>query len=116
MALMTPVAVRDFTTEGKGLVLPVIGRLASDNWTKENLQLDGSGTSLNWPMSNLSIIYIREHGNVLTPGRYVGAVQIEADGVSFDEKMTELTATLHEQFAESKRLEAVINKNMEVLG
>ena len=31
-------------------------------------------------------------------------------------KLTELTATLYEQFAEFKRLEAVIKKNMEVLG
>ncbi len=65
---------------------------------------------------SVSIDEIREHGYVLTPGRYVGAAQIEDDGVSFDEKMTELSARLYEQFAESKRLEAVIKKNMEVLG
>ena len=52
----------------------------------------------------------------MTPGRYVGAAEIEDDGVSFEEKMTELSARLYEQFAESKRLEAVIKKNMEVLG
>ena len=65
---------------------------------------------------SVSIDEIREHGYVLTPGRYVGAAEVEDDGVSFEEKMTELTATLYEQFAESKRLEAVIRKNMEVLG
>ena len=65
---------------------------------------------------SVSIDEIREHGYVLTPGRYVGAAEVEDDGVSFEEKITELTATLYEQFAESKRLEAVIRKNMEVLG
>ena len=30
---------------------------------------------------------IREHGYVLTPGRYVGAAEIEDDGVPFEEKM-----------------------------
>ena len=59
---------------------------------------------------------IREHGYVLTPGRYVGAAEIEDDGIPFEEKMTEFTAQLHEQFAKADQLEAVIKKNLEVLG
>jgi type I restriction enzyme M protein len=59
---------------------------------------------------------IKEHGYVLTPGRYVGAAEIEDDGIPFEEKMAELTATLYEQFTEADRLEAVIKKNLEVLG
>ncbi|MEA2110000.1 MAG: N-6 DNA methylase [Pseudomonadota bacterium] len=59
---------------------------------------------------------IREHGYVLTPGRYVGAAEIEDDGVPFEEKMAELSATLYEQFAEADRLEATIKRNLEVLG
>ena len=46
-----------------------------------------------------SLEEIREHGYMLTPGRYVGAAEIEDDGISFEEKMAELTATLYEQFA-----------------
>jgi type I restriction enzyme M protein len=38
---------------------------------------------------------IRDHGYVLTPGRYVGAAEIEDDGVPFEEKMAELSATLY---------------------
>jgi type I restriction enzyme M protein len=59
---------------------------------------------------------IRENGYVLTPGRYVGAAEIEDDGVPFEEKMAELSATLYEQFAEADRLEAAIKRNLEVLG
>jgi len=59
---------------------------------------------------------IREHGYVLTPGRYVGAAEIEDDGVPFEEKMTELSAKLYEQFAEAARLEATIKRNLEGLG
>jgi type I restriction enzyme M protein len=59
---------------------------------------------------------IREHGYVLTPGRYVGAAEIEDDGVPFEEKMAELSAKLYEQFAEADRLEATIKRNLEVLG
>jgi len=59
---------------------------------------------------------IREHGYVLTPGRYVGAEEQEDDGVPFEEKMAELTAKLYEQFEEAHRLEAEIKKNLKVLG
>jgi type I restriction enzyme M protein len=59
---------------------------------------------------------IKEHGYVLTPGRYVGAAEIEDDGVPFEEKMTTLSTKLFEQFTESNRLEVIIKKNLEVLG
>ncbi len=59
---------------------------------------------------------IRDHGYVLTPGRYVGAEEVEDDGVPFEEKMAELTAELYAQFKEARRLEAEIKKNLEVLG
>jgi type I restriction enzyme M protein len=59
---------------------------------------------------------IRENGYVLTPGRYVGAAEIEDDGIPFEEKMAELSAKLYEQFAEADRLETTIKRNLEVLG
>jgi len=59
---------------------------------------------------------IRAHGHVLTPGRYVGAEDIEDDGEPFDEKMKRLTAKLEEQFAESARLEMLIKRNLKGIG
>jgi len=59
---------------------------------------------------------IKSHHYVLTPGRYVGAEAILDDGVSFEEKMAELSDTLYEQMRESTLLDAVIRKNLEVLG
>lgn len=59
---------------------------------------------------------IREHGHVLTPGRYVGAEAAEDDGEPFGEKMERLSTQLQEQFAESDKLEAVIKKNLKRLG
>jgi hypothetical protein len=41
----------------------------------------------------------------LTPGRYVGAEEVEDDGDPFEEKMPRLVAELHAQFAESAKLE-----------
>jgi type I restriction enzyme M protein len=59
---------------------------------------------------------IRAHGHVLTPGRYVGAEEVEDDGEPFADKMKRLTATLAEQFAESARLEKAIRHNLKWLG
>ncbi len=59
---------------------------------------------------------IAAHGHVLTPGRYVGAEEIEDDGDPFEEKMPRLVAELNAQFAESAKLEAAIRKNLQGLG
>ncbi|HMP78453.1 MAG TPA: class I SAM-dependent DNA methyltransferase [Pirellulaceae bacterium] len=59
---------------------------------------------------------IEAHGHVLTPGRYVGAEEIEDDGIPFEEKMAELSAELYEQMAEGAELDTAIRRNLEVLG
>ncbi|MDY7091554.1 MAG: class I SAM-dependent DNA methyltransferase [Acidobacteriota bacterium] len=59
---------------------------------------------------------IRQHNHVLTPGRYVGAAEIEDDGEPFGEKMQRLVAELREQQAEAARLDAAIAANLEGLG
>ena len=51
---------------------------------------------------------IAKQGHVLTPGRYVGAEDIEDDGIPFAEKFAGLRATLTEQFTEGRALEARI--------
>ena len=58
---------------------------------------------------------IRRHNYILTPGRYVGAVEVEEDDEPFEEKMERLTAQLEEQFAESARLEQAIRENLREL-
>lgn len=59
---------------------------------------------------------IATHGYVLTPGRYVGAEEVEDDGDPFEEKMPRLVAELEDQFAESARLEKHIRANLKGLG
>ena len=59
---------------------------------------------------------IESHGFVLTPGRYVGAEELEDYDEPFEEKMQRLTATLEEQFAEGARLEEEIRANLRHLG
>jgi type I restriction enzyme M protein len=58
---------------------------------------------------------IRKHDYALTPGRYVGAEEIEDDGENFDLKMKRLTTRLDEQFAESNRLEKAIRENLKAV-
>jgi len=59
---------------------------------------------------------IASHGHVLTPGRYVGAEEIEDDGEPFEEKMKRLVTELHAQFAKSAKLEQAIKANLRGLG
>jgi type I restriction enzyme M protein len=59
---------------------------------------------------------IRKHGHVLTPGRYVGAEDVEEDAEQFDAKMRRLAATLREQQAEGAKLDAAIAASLRELG
>lgn len=59
---------------------------------------------------------ISKHEHVLTPGRYVGALEQEEDSEAFAAKMTRLTAQLAAQFSESSKLEGEIKKNLAGLG
>ena len=63
-----------------------------------------------------SLADIKANDYVLTPGRYVGAAEIEDDGELFEEKMQQLTQTLYKQMAEAQALDAVIKKNLKGLG
>ena len=58
---------------------------------------------------------IAAHGYVLTPGRYVGAEEVEDDGEPFEGRMPRLVAELNGQFAESAKLEAAIRLNLKSL-
>jgi type I restriction enzyme M protein len=48
----------------------------------------------------------------LTPGRYVGATESEADGEPIEEKIERLTKVLFEQFDESARLDQVVREQL----
>ena len=59
---------------------------------------------------------IAQHGHVLTPGRYVGAEEVEDDDEAFAEKMQTLTAKLGEQMAKGAELDALIRQKLGGLG
>ena len=59
---------------------------------------------------------VKGHDYVLTPGRYVGAAELEDDGEPFNEKMERLTADLARQMAEGKALDEQIRQSLGGLG
>jgi len=80
-------------------------------WKKGENYADAAGYSKAAKLED-----IKKHDYVLTPGRYVGAAEQEADSELFEDKMARLTAQLNEQFGESARLEAAIRENLARLG
>ncbi|MGR3911346.1 class I SAM-dependent DNA methyltransferase [Burkholderia sp. SR8] len=65
---------------------------------------------------SVSLAEIAEHGHVLTPGRYVGAEEVEDDDEAFDEKMQKLTEKLGEQMAKGVELDTLIRQKLGGLG
>lgn len=59
---------------------------------------------------------IKANDFVLTPGRYVGAAEIEDDGIPFEVKMKELSQTLYSQMEQAETLDKAIRQNLEVMG
>lgn len=59
---------------------------------------------------------IAQHGYVLTPGRYVGAEEIEEDDEAFEEKMQKLTQKLGEQMAKGAELDELIRQRLGGVG
>ena len=78
---------------------------------KDGKYQDVKGFCKSAPMEEM-----KKHGFVLTPGRYVGIPDAQDDGVSFEEKMKELTSTLKEQMSKEQELNEEIKKQLQKVG
>jgi type I restriction enzyme M protein len=87
-----------------------------DTLSQESSQESGEYQDIPGFCKSATTDEIRAHQFSLTPGRYVGAEEIEDDGEPFEEKMARLVTTLDEQFKEGARLEQEIRKNLKGLG
>jgi len=65
---------------------------------------------------SVSLAEIATHGHVLTPGRYVGAEEVEDDDEAFADKMQKLTEKLGEQMAKGTELDSLIRQKLGSLG
>ena len=59
-----------------------------------------------------SLADVRAADYALSPGRYVGAAEIEDDGEPSEEKVSRLTKALFEQFDETARLELTVRQQL----
>jgi type I restriction enzyme M protein len=65
---------------------------------------------------SVKLAEIAQHGHVLTPGRYVGAEEVEDNDEDFAIKMQQLTEKLGEQMAKGAELDALIRQKLGGLG
>jgi len=79
---------------------------------------DGAGDYADTPgyCRSVPLAEIAEHGHVLTPGRYVGAEEVEDDDDAFADKMQKLTEKLGEQMAKGAELDQLIRQKLGGLG
>ncbi len=98
--------LRDFTSEDMNKIAG-----AFRSWKQGTDYEDETGFC-----KSATLEEIAKHDYVLTPGRYVGAVEEEEDGELFAEKMERLSSSLRVQFKDSDRLEKAILHNIETLG
>lgn len=78
----------------------------------------GAGEYLDVPgfCNSATLDEIASHGYILTPGRYVGAEDVEDADTPFEQQMQQLAAVLAEQFVGSQQLEDAIRANLGRLG
>ena len=65
---------------------------------------------------SVTLAEIAQHGHVLTPGRYVGAEEVEDNDEDFATKMQQLTAKLGEQMTKGAELDQLIRQKLGGLG
>ena len=65
---------------------------------------------------SVKLAEIAQHGHVLTPGRYVGAEEVEDNDEDFATKMQQLTEKLGEQMAKGAELDLLIRQKLGGLG
>ena len=65
---------------------------------------------------SVKLAEIAQHGHVLTPGRYVGAEEVEDNDEDFAAKMQQLTEKLGEQMAKGAELDGLIRQKLGGLG
>ena len=76
----------------------------------------GSYEDLKGFCRSVALCEIAQHGHVLTPGRYVGAEEVEDDDEAFADKMQKLTEKLGEQMAKGAELDQLIRQKLGGLG
>ena len=110
LGFLTDRVHRDFTDDDVGRIADTYHAWRGDKECKKKHE-DIPGFCMSAKLADITV-----HRHILTPSRYVGAEDVDADDEPFDDKMKRLVATLDEQFAESAKLEKAIRSNFKGLG
>ncbi len=65
--------------------------------------------------ASVTLDSVREHGHVLTPGRYVGSEEADEDSEPLDQKIARLTAEIRDGFVERAILQEAVLAVLDVL-
>ena len=82
------------------------------NWRN----IDGSYEDVQGFCKSATLAEVEANNFVLTPGRYVGTEEAEDDGISYDEKVTEISQNLKGYFEKSTALQERIKINLAKVG
>jgi type I restriction enzyme M protein len=85
-------------------------------WRGEAVERTGEYQDIPGYCRSVKLAEIAEHAHVLTPGRYVGAEEVEDDDEAFAEKMQKLTEKLGEQLAKGAELDQLIRQKLGGMG
>jgi type I restriction enzyme M protein len=116
LGFMKDRVLRDFSAEDIGKIAGTFRAWRHDSSIKNPKSKIQHYSDIPGFCKSATLQEIATHSYVLTPGRYVGAEDIEDDGEPFDEKMARLTGELSGQFAESTKLDQAIAANLKALG
>lgn len=78
--------------------------------------IDGKYEDIQGFCKSATIKEVEESNYVLTPGRYVGTEDVEDDGISFEDKIAEISQNLSAHFKESIELQERIKQNLKKVG
>jgi type I restriction enzyme M protein len=82
------------------------------NWRN----IDGKYEDIQGFSKSATLKEVEENNYVLTPGRYVGTEDVEDDGISFEDKVAEISDNLSAHFKESIELQERIKQNLKKVG
>ena len=82
------------------------------NWKSK----DGNYVDIQGFCKSTTIKEVEDNNFVLTPGRYVGAEDVEDDGISFEDRVAGISENLKLHFEQSIELQERIKRNLEKVG
>jgi type I restriction enzyme M protein len=116
LATMISRVQSELTDEVIERIAATVAAWRSDSHCKERSNPSPAYQDIPGFCRSVTLAEIAQHGHVLTPGRYVGAEEVEDNDEDFAAKMQQLTEKLGEQMAKGAELDQLIRQKLGGLG